>query len=762
MTFEALVMYKNLNTKILLTMIVVTALVFSFRASAGSPYLTAAEIKELTSEFGLDAQQRNQLSAMLKRYEQVAVYRGPVGTATLSGTVTTSAVALSGHQVTLWLDNGASGRTFVDQQFTDGSGAYSFSSLSAGLYYVTSGNATDSYIDYIWAPLPGGPRVCSGCELLPENQINVVDAATVTGINFDVDLGASMTGNISDATALTGVDTFSVELVNTDTNAEFYFVFSEINSATGDFTVSGVPAGNYRVLLNPLAGNQHIPQIYGGPECNGCNILISEGTGTVVTLTPPAVTTGINFNVNIGASISGRIVDSITLNATPEIGLVMIFNQLNYVLGTFIIDGTNQDALADGSYSIGGLLPGSYYVQGGDLGRDFYQRELYANRPCYWSGCDRGLGDAVTLSAAENRIGVNFLLDKGGKISGSITDAITTLPVISSSGVQVQIYNGSGMVVGGGLYDSNTLTYRAARALPAGSYAVRTGSMFTGDFPSPYVAEKYNNIPCPGVSCDLTTADVAVTTDMTTTGIDFALDSGFSFSGTVTELTSTNPIPDVYVLVYDSMGNFANSAITSDGSSSPIGSFEVTGLPAGTYYARTNNGSDLPFFGIREVPGGGWIDILYNGIACPGGGCDVTTGTPIVLGGAPDLRGAIDYDFTLTQGATISGQIVDVDLGSPIPEVMVNVFDADGESFGRYETDSNGRYTTSGLPAGTYYLTTSSLEVLVDVAYGGSSCAADGCDFLDSLPVVVTEQQALENIDMSLQADFIFSGSFDQ
>jgi len=423
----------------------------------------------------------------------------------------------------------------------------------------------------------------------------------------------------------------------------------------------------------------------------------------------------------------------------------------------------NQDPLADGSYSIGGLLPGSYYVQGGDLGRDFYQRELYANRPCYWSGCDRGLGDAVTLSAGENRVGVNFLLDKGGKISGSITDAMTALPIVSDNGVQVQFYNSSGLVVGGGLYDFDTMTYRAARALPPGSYAVRTGSMFSGTFPSPYVAEKYNDIPCPGLSCDLTTADVAVTADMTTTGIDFALDSAFSFSGTVTELSSTNPIPDVYVLVYDSLGNFANSAITSDGSNGPVGSFEVTGLPAGTYYARTNNGSDLPFFGIREVPGAGWIDILYNGIACPGGGCDVTTGTPIVLGSAPAFAGAAtDYDFTLVQGATISGQVVDVDLGSPIPEVIVNVFDASGDSFGRYETDGNGRYTTSGLPAGTYYLTTTSLDVMVDVTYGDLPCTGGVCNYLNSLPVVVVDQQVVENIDMSLQADFIFSGSFDQ
>ena len=755
-------MYKNINTKILLIMVVAMTLVFSFRATADSRHLTAQEVQEISMESGLNSQQRAQLLSALKRHQKQAVYRGPVGTASISGTVTSLVTAVSDHQVTLWLDNGSGGATYVDQQTTDALGAYSFDSLVAGLYYVIAGSDVDNYIDYIWAPAPGGPQVCSNCTFDLDNQLTVADAAAVSGIDFDVDLGATLSGNIVDAATLNGVDTFFVEMVSTDPNAEFYRVYSVIDPVTGDYTISGIPGGDYRVYLNPNLGNLHIPQIYGGPECNGCSTLLSQGIGSVVTLTSPAATTGINFSVNLGASISGRIVDSTTLNAIDEIGLILVFNQLNYLLASNIIDGTLIDPAADGSYTIGGLLPGSYYVQGGDLGRSFYQRELYANRPCYWSGCDRGLGDAVTLSAGENRIGVNFLLEQGGKISGSITDAMTSLPVVSPNGVQVQFYDNSGTVVGGGRYFQDTMTYEAARALPPGNYAVRTGSMFTGDFHSPYVAEKYNDIDCPGVTCDLTTADVAVTLNNTTTGIDFALESAFSFSGTVTELTSTNPIPDVYVLVYDQNGVFANKAITSDGNNGPVGSFEVTGLPAGTYYARTNNGSDLPFFGIREVPGAGWIDILYNGIACPGGVCDVTTGTPIVLGSAPDSNGLTPtYDFALAAGATISGQIVDAASNSPIPEVKVNVFNAQGDALGSYETGDNGFYKTSGLPADTYYLTTSSLDVLVDVTYGNLPCAENSCDYLNSLPVVVSEQQALENINMSLQADFVFSGSFD-
>jgi len=429
--------------------------------------------------------------------------------------------------------------------------------------------------------------------------------------------------------------------------------------------------------------------------------------------------------------------------------------------------GTNYDPAADGSFTVGGLLPGSYYIQGGDQGQEFYQRELFANKPCYFSGCDRGTGDAVVLSAQENITGVDFLLEKGGKISGSITDETSGLPLALAINqrLQVEFYDINEKVIGAAIVQEDG-TYTSNRAMAPGQYAARTGSMFVGDLTQPYINEKYNDIPCAGIACDLSTQDITVTAETTTADIDFALSTGFSFSGTITDTTTGNPIPNVHVLVYKDMGignelKFANWATTSDGTNQPIGEFEVSGLPAGTYYARTNNGSNMPFFtsGWRAVPSGPWIDILHNGIPCPGS-CDVSIGTPIVLG--LSQRGtSININFSLNLGATIAGKVVDFTNNGPIEQIHVNVFDQQGQFLSSYETNEQGEYVTVGFEAGTYYLTTNSFDVLIDVKYGNDTCHIGNCNPLDGIPVTLTAFENKTDIDFMIKVDYLFGHSFD-
>jgi hypothetical protein len=302
-----------------------------------------------------------------------------------------------------------------------------------------------------------------------------------------------------------------------------------------------------------------------------------------------------------------------------------------------------------------------------------------------------------------------------------------------------------------------------------------TGTFFNGTdaMPQNYVMQKYapgGNIDCPGVTCDLTAGNVDVfafdpsdadpADAATVTGIDFALQGGFTFSGTITELGSANPIPDVHVLVYDDSGIFANWA-TTDAS----GDFTVTGLPAGTYYALTNNGSNLPFMGLRQTEAGGWIDILYDGTPCPGSACDVTTGTPIVLGGpvppGEAFLGGSNFDFGMSAGGTINGQVRNFETQLPAGGVMVNVYNSSGDYYGSYVTDTSGNYMTVGFPAGTYYLTTSNNGALIDARYGGGYCVDGACDPLTADPIVINGIQSVTGADFNLRPDFLFKSGLD-
>lgn len=696
----------------------------------------------------------------------LSTYTVKVGTGSIAGQITDNNIPVNLHIVNLYNINNLSNPVATIQ--TDNLGNFLFDDLDDGDYIVFTGTNGDGYLHYVWQNLvAGGPRLCHQCNLTvtADSYIAVGAGIAVTGIDFTIEVGGVISGFITDASTLAGVASMNVRAVNINDNyynLKFQFILLDAN--TGEYQVLGIPNGTYKLFLESRfdLDNEYIPQLYGDSQCNICASLAFDDQGTDFVIDTLNTISNVNFNVNKGASISGKIVDAVTGNSLAQYGFLLVFNELNQVITRHLVYGTNTVPLATGDYFIGGLLPGSYYIQGGDMGFEFYQREVYANKPCYWSGCDRSTGDVIVLGDKEQVESVDFLLEKGGKITGTITDAVSGFP-ISIANDQVQFYAANGEVVGGARA-KNDGTYISARGLPTGDYAVRTGNMFSGILTNPYVDEKYNDIECSGLACDLTTADVNIVGETTVENIDFALDIGLVFSGMITEAGTTTPIPNVHVLIYKDMGpglepEFANWTTTSDGSSGAIGSFEITGLPAGTYYAVTNNGSNLPFMGFRPTPGAGWVDILYDGIACPAGGCDLTLGTPIVLA---NIRGITPtFNMSLNSGASISGKIIDTKLNAPIADIKVNVFNQKGDSFGSFTTNSSGYYRTAGLAAGAYYLTTSSFDVLVDVKYGNAPCLIDTCNANDAIPVVLNALESKENIDFILTPDFIFSNGVD-
>jgi hypothetical protein len=685
--------------------------------------------------------------------------------ASVSGQVTESAAAVDSQYVNIQT---VGNQNYYGNGYSDGSGNYTISGLPAGDYYLTLQNPEDIYIDAMWSST--GTVQCYNCIVDANSTLSLSAAEVRTGIDFALTIGATLEGDIYDENTLDEVNTFSVQLYDTTESGDYWYHWTTYDGF-GTYTVQGIPAGNYKVYLEPTDDNMYIPEIYNNVQCNACASLIYNGSGDALNLVNGATTSGISFALEVGASVSGFIVDNndIFLPLT-QFGLIYLFNDSNRLLASRIVYGSDYEPLANGAYTLGGLLPGMYFAQGGDVGRQFYQRELYENKHCPWSGCDRGGGGTpVVLGDGEQRLGINFLLNYGGKIAGTV-NGITYDPQVTT---YVQFYDNTGAVAGGAGINPDG-TYTSQRALPPGTYSVRTGSMFNGQFIDPLVMQKYapgGNIDCPGVTCDLTAGNVTVSAynpldptpaaSATVTGIDFNLTPGFSFTGNITEIGSADPIPDVHVLVYNSNGDFANWA-TTDAS----GNFTVYGLPAGTYFALTNNGSNLPFMGVNQTEAGGWIDILFDGTPCPGSACDVTTGDPIVLGpviaGPNNPTGTVSsYNFGMNAGGTITGQIRNASNQLPAGGVQVNVYNSNGDFYGSYESDDNGYYMTVGFPSGTYYLTTTNNGALIDAKYGGGYCENETCNPLDATPVVIVSDEAVAGVDFDLKPDYIFKAGFE-
>ena len=119
-----------------------------------------------------------------------------------------------------------------------------------------------------------------------------------------------------------------------------------------------------------------------------------------------------------------------------------------------------------------------------------------------------------------------------------------------------------------------------------------------------------------------------------TSGVDFALSPGGTFSGQVTRADDGTPLADVFVLGHTDAGDLVGTATTDVNGDYTL----MNGLGTGSYRATTLNPLGLD-------------DQLYDGLACPSGVCDVTVGSAIAVTQGLDTPG---IDFSLTGDAISS------------------------------------------------------------------------------------------------------------
>ena len=293
----------------------------------------------------------------------------------------------------------------------------------------------------------------------------------------------------------------------------------------------------------------------------------------------------------------------------------------------------------------------------------------------------------------------------GGTIAGTVTDAVTGEPVagaVLNAGTEEGYFAGFAITDAVGNY--------AFTALSTGTYFVNI------ERHEDYLPEIYDDQPCSSLGCDpLSGTPIEVVTGATTGGIDIGLRRGGTITGTVTKAATGDPIDNMVIRISDSQGNFVGHAQTLS-----AGTYSWPGLYPGTYYANTESS-------------------LYRGralrrLALPTGGL------------RPDARRADRSElrrhppraltFALDGLGAISGTVSDSVTGFPIPSVIVNVWDADGQYLGDAYVDSTGAYRAAGLDAGTYFVTTDIFGYF-DELYDGLPCEPQ-CDPTAGEPVAVS------------------------
>jgi protocatechuate 3,4-dioxygenase beta subunit len=321
--------------------------------------------------------------------------------------------------------------------------------------------------------------------------------------------------------------------------------------------------------------------------------------------------------------------------------------------------------------------------------------QVYNGIPCRDSLCTGARGTPIPVTAGRTTPNIDFSLAEGGVISGVVTDAATGKPVVWA---RVHFYSPDGKQVD--TADAAANGRYASGGMPTGTYLAVAAVQ---DSRSSLAPQVYKGRPCApptALKCDPKGGTpIVVTAPGSTTGIDFALASGGTISGAVTVAATGKPIPGARVAVYSGpleAGFAANATTDQDGR------YQVSGLPGGAYYVRAvppDTGHD---FGRSDPAFAGLLDQAYPGVGCTSGACEPRVkGEPVVVGGGAVVTGV---DFRLRPGATVSGRVTDASSGKAVNRATVYFHAASGVIAGSGRSDFEGKYASSPLPPGQYYL----------------------------------------------------------
>jgi len=441
---------------------------------------------------------------------------------------------------------------------TDAEGRYALFDLPAGEYRVRA--SAPGYAREYWD------------NVAPSEQaawVNVSPDAPVTGVDFALSEGGSISGRITQDDGLTPIAAAWVFV--RPSQHRFDDGFWAATDAEGVYQVEGLALGNYKVTVE-APGYARL-RYY-----NGAQGVYDWSNAADVTVLPPATVPGIDISLQLGASISGRVYQSD--GVTP-----LAYAHVNAEERSLPLEGFDTNADGDGDYTLAGLPPGSYVLAAGAQGfaNLWYDSQL--------TSCNV---DRLTLEEGQALSGVDFALELAVPLRGHVYDEEGQgLPDL---GVIADFEACPGLPANITATDSNG-AYELW--LGAGDYYLRSGR----DEPPMYVVEWYDGV------YSVQDADlVHLAAPDGIAGIDFYLSRGGSISGHVYEADGVTPISGARVYAFSVAGRYPGNGANTG----PDGIYKILGLPPGRYHVQATVSGHVAVYYVDALEAASAVEVIVD------------------------------------------------------------------------------------------------------------------------------------------------------
>lgn len=423
---------------------------------------------------------------------------------------------------------------------------------------------------------------------------------------------------------------------------------SALTDSTGNYTITGLASGAYKIEFSEDSDQAlYSRQWY--------NDTLDEGLGTVIQVTEPGTTTGINASLDRGGAISGKV--TCPSSAPISSFSVQAVGSKGYVTSTTatILSGTTGIPGYDGSYTLSGLPSDTYTVS-------FNSIYMGDSSPLCVS---QDYPSQVPVDTPSVTANINETLALGGSITGKLVDS-SNIPIPN-----VQLYTtapGAPLVGTTNFGISDQTGTFTISGLAGGTYDVIIDARQSG---TGYILLKQASVSVspPG------TTDIGTKT----------LQPGGLIKGTVTNKSAGAPLKDVSVIGYDTTGEFVSFAVTD-----AAGAYTLTGFASG---------SDKVQFVACQ---GGYAEQWYNGKASQANADPVTVAAPNATIG---INGVLDLGVSNIAPVASSQSVTTA--GNSSKSITLAATDAEGDSLTYSIITPPAHGALTGTPPAVTYAPTS-------------------------------------------------------